>query len=529
MTVNETKSALGDKISPYVIGIDLGTSNSVASIYKKGRAEILEINGHEVNPSVVNYREDGSVIVGAQAKRKIILDPNNSVVSIKRHIGESEYQVTCRDKKLAPEDVSAQILDFIKNGVQNQEKVPVEGTLKYAIICIPANFDNNKREATRKAGELAGLQVLRLLEEPVAAAMAYGVGHNRDQIILIYDLGGGTFDVSILEVKSSSDKNAEPTFTVLAKEGIPELGGDDFDSVLMEMINEHFKNESGIDLLDEKKDQGISKKKLRAARQVLKEKSERAKMDLSEMEATDIDAPNIIKGEDGTQHHLSMEITRQQFEEAVTDMVKKTETAITKALEAAKVDKDDIDRIILVGGSTKMPIIKKMVTDMMDMEPYADVNPDTVVAQGAAILGSSLALPDDDVEIKSEEDSAGSIMEDNKTSHFLGIEIKGGRFNVLLDKGVEIPAQAKKNYVNSTANMTSMRITIFQFPDTVDYVSDTGGVCLGEFFLNGITPAKAGEIQVEVQFDINKEGIMKVAAECKDGSGVKKELEIKRS
>lgn len=529
MTDNEKKSNLGDKISPYVVGIDLGTSNSVASVYKRGKAEILEISGHEVNPSVVNYREDGSVIVGAQAKRKIILDPNNSVVSIKRHMGEPGFKISCRDKEFAPEDVSAQILDFIKNGAQNQEKIPIEGTMKYAIICIPANFDNNKREATKKAGELAGLEVLRLLEEPVAAAMAYGVGNDRDQKILIYDLGGGTFDVSILDVKSSADKSEEPKFTVLAKEGIPELGGDDFDIALMKIINEHFQNESKIDLLDEKKDQGISKKKLRAARQVLKEKAERAKMDLSEMEVTNIDAPNIVKGEDGTQHHLSMELTKQQFEEAITDMVKQTEIAIQKALENAKIEKDDIDRIILVGGSTKIPLIKKIVTEMMDMEPYADVNPDTVVAQGAAILGSSLALPDDNVEEKTEEDTAGSIMEDNKTSHFLGIEIKGGRFNVLIDKGIEIPAQATKTYVNSTDNMTSMRITIFQFPDTAEFVSDEGGVCLGEFFLNGITPAKAGDIQVEIQFDINKEGILKVTAECKDGSGVMKELEIKRS
>ena len=529
MTDNEKKSNLGNKISPYVIGIDLGTSNSVASIYKKGKAEILEINGHKVNPSVVNYRADGSVLVGAQAKRRVLLDPNNSVVSIKRHMGDEEYKVTCHENELAPEDVSAQILEFLKNGVQDQETVPIEGTMKYAVICIPANFDNNKREATKRAGELAGLEVLRLLEEPVAAAMAYGIGYNRDQKILIYDLGGGTFDVSILDVKSSADKTEEPKFSVLAKEGIPNLGGDDFDNVLMSIINDQFKTESGIDLLDEKKDQGISKKKLRAARQILKETVEKAKMDLSEMEVTSVEAANIVKDEGGETHSIEMKITRSKFEDAIAKLVNQTEESIKKALDSAKLEKGDIDRVILVGGSTKVPLVKKMVTDMMEMEPYADVNPDTIVAQGAAILGSSLVLPDDDVEKKATVDTSGPIIEDNKTSHFLGIEIKGGRFNVLLDKGIEIPAQAQKTYVTSNDNMTSMRITIFQFHDTSEYVSEDGGVCLGEFFLSGITPEKAGKIQVEVQFDINKEGILKVAAECKDGSGVKKELKIERS
>jgi len=524
----EKKSGIEGKISPYVLGIDLGTSNSVVSIYKKGKAEVLEISGHDVNPSVVNYREDGSVIVGMQAKRRVVLDPDNSIVSIKRHMGDADYKVMCREKELTPTDVAAQILDFLKSGAQDQEKIPLDGTVKYAVICIPANFDSNKREATRKAGELAGLEVLRLLEEPVAAAMAYGVGKDRDQTILVYDLGGGTFDVSVLGVKTSSDKGAPPQFTVMAKEGISELGGDDFDEKLMQHVNDVFKEQSGIDLLDETKDQGISKKKLRSARQVLKEKVEQAKKDLSESEETSIDAPNIVKGEDGTQHHLSVDITREQFEGLISELVKQSEIAITKALESAKVSKDDVDRIILVGGSTKAPLIKKVVTEMLEIEPFADVNPDTVVSQGAAILGSTLGLPDEEVEAKAEEDSAGSIMEDNKTSQHLGIEIKGGRFSVILEKGIEIPAEAKKTYVNSTDNMTSMRITVFQFMDEAEYVSDEGGVCLGEFYLNGITPAKAGEVQVEVSFQIDTEGIMKVSAECQDGSGVKKKLEIRR-
>jgi molecular chaperone DnaK (HSP70) len=526
---DEKKSGIDAKISPYVLGIDLGTSNSVVSVYKKGKPEVLEISGNHVTPSVVNYRKDGSVIVGMQAKRKMLIEPDNTVVSIKRRLGEENFTVTCHGKKFTPEQVSSQILDFLKTGAQNQEKIQLEGSARYAVICIPANFDNNKREATKKAGELAGLEVLRLLEEPVAAAMAYGVGKNRDQKILVYDLGGGTFDVSILEVKTSADKSSEPKFSVLAKEGIPDLGGDDFDDKIMGILNREFVKQTGIDLMDEKKDQGISKAKIRAAGMVLKEKAEQAKKDLSEMDSTTVDAPNLIKGEDGTLHHLSVEITRPQFEETIIDLVKKTEKAITAALAAAKLNNDDIDRIILVGGSTKVPLVKKVVTEMLGKEPFADIHPDTVVSQGAAILGSTLALPDEEVEGKPDEDSAGAITEDNKTSHYLGIEVKGGRFNVLLEKGVDIPVKQTKNYVNSHDNMTSMRITIFQFPTPAEYVSDEGSICLGEFFLKGITPAKAGEVEVEVTFDINKEGILNVSAECKDGSGIRKDLEINRT
>jgi molecular chaperone DnaK (HSP70) len=445
-------------------------------------------------------------------------------------MGEAGYKVQCHNKVLAPEDVSAQILDYLKNGAQNQKKISLEGTIKYAVICIPANFDNNKREATLRAGKLAGLEVLRLIEEPVAAAIAYGIGTDRDQKILVYDLGGGTFDVSILEVKTSSDKSKEPTFNVLAKEGIPSLGGDDFDKKIMSILNDSFKAQSGIDILDDEKDQGISKKKLRAARQILKEVAENAKKDLSEMEKTVVDAPNLIKGEDGTMHHLSMEITREQFNASILELVKDTERAISLALKAANLTKEDMDRVIFVGGSTRIPLVRKVATDMLGIEPFADINPDTAVALGAAAKGSTLILPDDNLKPRSAEDSAGNIVEKNKTSHFLGIEITGRRFSSVIEKDVDTPVRAVKQYSNSTDTMTSMRITIFQFPVAAEFVSDSdkGGICLGEFFLSEITPARVGEIQFDVTFDINEDGILTVSAEGKDGAGIKKELAIKR-
>ncbi len=389
---------LVEKISPYVLGIDLGTSTSIASVYRRGKPEVIDVFGQRVTPSVVTYQEAGDPMVGLQAKRRALIDPDRTVVSIKRHMGDSEYNREINDQPVKPHEVSALILEYLKNGAQ--EKEDLNGTIRHAIITIPANFNNNQREATLDAGKLAGLEVLRLIEEPVAAAIAYGFGYERDQTILVYDLGGGTFDVCILKVDASSDENA--SFSVLGKAGVPQLGGDDLDHALMKMLVANLVEQGGPDILDTQKDQGISKKKMRTAVQILKEKAEEAKIELSEADTTFIDAPNLIKDENGKEYHLSAEITREQFEQAIRPLIEQSGECIKQALGEAKLEADDVDRIILVGGSTRVPCIRMLVTEMFQKEPYGDIDAATAVAQGAAIVGATFELPG---EKKAEDDS----------------------------------------------------------------------------------------------------------------------------
>jgi len=256
-----SEADLIEKYSPYVLGIDLGTSTSVCSVYRRGRPEIQEVFGQKVIPSVVNYRSDAEPLIGLQAKRRAMIDPDNTVVSIKRDMGNADYSREIDGNPIKPEEVSALILEHLKNGAQENEQL--SGTLRYAVVTIPANFNNNQRQATSEAGRLAGLEILRLVEEPVAAAIAYGFGRERDQTILVYDLGGGTFDVCILKVESSASGSSD--FSVLAKAGISQLGGDDFDTALMRILADSIVADGGPDVLDLKKDQGINKKKLRTA------------------------------------------------------------------------------------------------------------------------------------------------------------------------------------------------------------------------------------------------------------------------
>jgi len=521
------------KRSPYVLGIDLGTSTSIVSAYHRGKIQTLDIQGRQVTPSVVNFRESGEALVGDQAKRRAVIDPDNTVVSIKRQMGDPDFKVKCYEQEYAPEDISAQILEFLKNGAQEQDQVDMKGTVTFAVVCVPANFEANKREATEKAGELAQLEVLKLLEEPAAAAIAYGFERETDQKILVYDLGGGTFDVCVLKVKTAGE-GKDPEFAVLATEGISELGGDDFDAKLMEILSESLKEQSGIDLLDEKKDQGISRKKLRGAQQVLKEKAEQAKIELSEADSALVEAPSIVTGEDGQEHHLSREITREEFEAAIKDLIDQSGEAIKNALAAAKDDDgetmtaDDIDRIILVGGSTRVPLVKQMVTEMFDKEPYSDIDPQTVVSQGAAVFGASLQLPTDKpVEERSEEDEVKEdIKPQTKTNHFLGIEAQGRIFSKLIEKGLDLPVEASKVYGTTMDDQDSLRITIFQFAEEVEYVHEEGGQCLGEFYLNGIPAGKAGTVHIDVTFAVNDEGLLKVSAASKTDAGIAQELEV---
>ena len=518
-----SEAELVEKTSPYVLGIDLGTSTSIASVYRRGRSESLTIFGQTVTPSVVNYRADAEPLIGLQAKRRALLDPDSTVVSIKRHIGDPDYNREINGQPVKPEAVSALILEYIKNGAQEHEELG--GTVRHAVVTIPANFNNNQREATLEAGKLAGLEILRLVEEPVAAAVAYGFGSERDQTILVYDLGGGTFDVCILKVEASADSAA--SFTVLGKAGVPQLGGDDFDNAIMQLLSKSIVDAGGPDVLDTKKDQGISKKKLRAAAQILKEKAEEAKIELSDAESAFVDSPNLIKNENGEEFHLSTEITREAFNEVVKPLIEQSGECIKQAISEAKIDMEDVDRIILVGGSTRAPCVRTLVTEMFGKEPYGDIDPAAAVSQGAGILGATFELPGE----KPEEDkiSGDEVVEKNTTSHYLGIETLGQKFSELLAKGLEVPCTNTKTYTTSQDNQPELRITIFQFPAETEHIDMDmpGGACMGEFHLGPLDPAPKGQLQINVTFEMDANGMLKVTAKSTGDEGIGKELEVR--
>lgn len=525
-----SKTELLVKKSPYIIGIDLGTSNSAIAIFIKGQAEIIPIEGSKTFPSVFAMR-NGEVVVGRQARARQMIDPENTVSSIKREIGGS-WTKEFNDKPgkvYTPTDISAEILSQLVFKAEQAGTVELQGTPYYAVICIPANFNNTQKTATIEAGKLAFLEVLYLLEEPVAAAMAYAMEKERDQTILVYDLGGGTFDVSILQVDSSKDET--PEFKILAKEGVPKLGGDDFDYKIMEIAAEKFKKDSGVDILDLKKDQGIKTKSIREAQQKLKEAAETAKWELSESQTATISIPNLIKDESGNVHNLEMDIARSEFNDAIGGLIEQSKEAVDRALASAKLGIEDISRIILVGGSTRVPMVREMLTKMFDKEPYSDTDPDTAVARGAAIFAASLNVPDPDLEPRSEEDKTEPPKLTNIVTHFLGIETAGGKFNCLIDKGKDIPADApltySKEYTTPRDNMTELAIRVYQSDRTAEYVRKEDGVeCIGEFFLAGIPSKPRGEERITVTFEIDQQNLLKVSA---TSSSSAQDLEIKRS
>ncbi|HLK57925.1 MAG TPA: Hsp70 family protein, partial [Chthonomonadaceae bacterium] len=418
-------------------------------------------------------------------------------------------------------------LSKLVTGAQQAGTMDLKGTPRLVVICCPANFDDAKKNATIEAGRLANLEVLRLLEEPVAAAIAYALDKTGgvDQTILVYDLGGGTFDVSILQAISRG-MDAPAEFRVLAKAGVPILGGDDFDRKIMEIAAAQFETISGIHILQDTKDWGISRKALREAQQKLKEAAEAAKRGLTEAETAPIELPNLIKDEAGNLHSLEMEITREQFNDAVRDLILESKTAIEQALSEAQLTIDDISRIILVGGSTKVPLVKEMLTQMFGKEPYGDVDPDTVVARGAAIFGATLTMP------SSMEDAPPVITIYDIVTHHLGIEVAGGKFSRLIEKGVEIPEDgpltASKEYGTQRDNQTEIAIRVYQAAtDTVpEYVATEGVTCIGEFFITGIPPKPAREEHVTITFEIDRQNLLKVRATSSSSTG---ELDIQRS
>jgi len=470
-----------------VVGIDLGTTNSVIAVLEGGEPVVISnAEGSRITPSVVAFKKDGERLVGEVAKRQAIINPDRTILSIKRHMG-TNYKVKIDDKEYTPQEISAMILQKLK---QDAEAYLGE-EIKQAVITVPAYFSDSQRQATKDAGRIAGLEVLRIINEPTAAALAYGLDKEDDQKILVFDLGGGTFDVSILEL-------GDGVFEVKATSGNNRLGGDDFDQRIIDYLAEEFKKEHGIDLRQD-----------RTALQRLKEAAEKAKKELSSVVSTNINLPFITADQNGPKH-LDYTLTRAKFEELTADLVEKTMGPTRRALEDAGLTPDDIDKVILVGGSTRIPAVQEAIKRLIGKDPYKGINPDEVVALGAAIQAAVLSGEIKDVVLL------------DVTPLSLGIETLGGVFTKIIERNTTIPTSKSKIFTTAADNQTTVDIHVLQGerPMAKDNIT------LGRFQLTGIPPAPRGVPQIEVTFDIDANGIVHVSAKDK-GTGKEQKITIK--
>ena len=501
-----------------IIGIDLGTTNSCVAVIEGQQQKVIEnAEGGRTTPSVIAYTDNDEVLVGLPAKRQAVTNPENTLYAIKRLIGRTfddevvskdadmvpykiikadngDAWVEASDKKLAPPQVAAEVLKKMKKTAEDY----LGHEVKEAVITVPAYFNDSQRQATKDAGKIAGLDVKRIINEPTAAALAYGLDkHKGDSTVAVYDLGGGTFDISIIEI---SDVDGEHQFEVLSTNGDTFLGGEDFDLRLIDYFVEQFKNESGFDLKSDP-----------LALQRLKEAAEKAKIELSSSEQTEVNLPYITADSSGPKHFVH-KITRAKLESLVEDLVDKSLEPLKLALKDAKISKDEISEILLVGGQTRMPLVQKKVSEFFGKDPRKDLNPDEAVAVGAAIQGSVLSGDTTDVLLL------------DVTPLTLGIETLGGVATPLIEKNTTIPTQKSQVFSTAEDNQTAVTVHVIQGERTQAAQNKS----LGQFNLTDIPPATRGVPQIEVSFDLDANGILNVSAKDKN-TGKEQSIVIKAS